>query len=182
MNDQLSLQRQQMDLLNSQNIPTLGITFGLVNENDFRNWRVTMMAPIDSPYKGGLFYLTVSFPELYPNVPPVICFKTPIYHINVNPFVPRNPGAEPLGFIPIRSLGFWNNNSSIKEVFLSIYSLFYYGNIDFAYEIGKTREYQNNRSLFEEKARIFSEKYANPVTVNDNVDTSQNWNFNLDMY
>ena len=60
--------------------------------------------------------------------------------------------------------------------------MFYYGNIDFAYEIGKTREYQNNRSLFEEKARIFSEKYANPVTVNENVDTSHNWNFNLDSY
>ena len=180
MESQVSLQIQQMEFLNSQNIPTLGITFGLINENDFRNWRVTMMGPIDSPYKGGLFYLTIHFPESYPNDPPLICFKTPIYHINVNPFAPINQGAEPLGFIPIRSLGFWKSNYSVKEIFLSIYSLFYYGNLDFSYGTEKTQEYKNHRITYEEKARIFTDKYANPLTINNNnISSDQNWNFNL---
>ena len=178
MNDgQLLIQNQQIEFLNSQSIPTLGITFGLFNENDFTNWRVTMMAPKDTSYKGGLFYLSVHFPEFYPNVPPVICFITPIYHMNVNPFVPRNPGADPLGFIPIQSLGFWNSNYSIKEIFLSIYSLFYYVNLEYSYGFSRIEEYKNNRAVYEEKIKHYTKLYANPSTnSNDfNRNRDRNW-------
>ena len=43
-----------------------------------------MIAPKDSLYSGGLFFLQIIFPNDYPNSAPEIKFITPIYHINVN--------------------------------------------------------------------------------------------------
>ena len=173
----------QIEYLNKQSIPSLGITFGMYN-NDFNNWRVTMMAPADTSYKGGLFYLSIHFPQTFPLMPPEVCFLTPIYHINVNPFYPCNQGAKPLGYIPIESLGFWNPYCSIKELFLSIYSLFYYGNLAFPYGSEKTNEYKNDRALYEEKIKYFTRKYANASSRNNSSAFQRNnsWDFTFNIY
>jgi len=36
------------------------------------NWVATMLAPDDSPYKNGMFYLSVKFPKDYPFKPPLV--------------------------------------------------------------------------------------------------------------
>jgi len=36
------------------------------------NWVATMLAPDDSPYKNGMFYLAVKFPKDYPFKPPLV--------------------------------------------------------------------------------------------------------------
>lgn len=43
-----------------------------------------MKGPISTPYEGGKFALTLTFPENYPFKPPTILFKTKIYHPNIN--------------------------------------------------------------------------------------------------
>ena len=40
-------------------ISCLGETAGLENNNDYKKWKVTLLGPRDSPYKGGLFLINI---------------------------------------------------------------------------------------------------------------------------
>ena len=80
--------------LSNNPLSNCGITVGLLNENSYRDWRVAMLGPKDTSYKGGIFFLNVHFPDNYPNEPPEVCFITPIYHLNINPKAPKFEGDE----------------------------------------------------------------------------------------
>ena len=119
-------------------IANCGITIGLFND-DIRKWKVTNLGPKDTSYKGGLFYLSINFPNDYPSKPPEVCFITPIYHVNVNPKAPTFPGAESLGHICISTLNWWKPEYTMREVLTNIFALFYLVNPESPYDL-KTAE------------------------------------------
>jgi ubiquitin-protein ligase len=41
--------------------------------------------PDDTPYEGGLYTATLSFPKTYPNAPPKMQFTCDMYHPNIYP-------------------------------------------------------------------------------------------------
>ena len=166
--------------LHENPISNCGITVGLINEDSYDDWKITLTGPADTFYKNGLFRLNIHFPPEYPNKAPEVFFITPIYHLNVNPTVPRNPGGESLGHVCISTLNWWNPQYTMREVLLNIYSLFYSQNVESPYGIERAKEYQENEDVFFEKVKLFIKKYAYPQNINKNYDRSQDWDFNLE--
>ena len=168
--------------LNKNSISNIGATAGLENEKDkdYRIWRISLLGPKDTPYKGGVFLLNIEFPDEYPIKPPEVYFKTPIYHLNVNPRAPRSPEDIPLGHVSISTLSWWKPEYKIREVLINIYALFYKANPESPYGLARAEEYRNNRGLYEEKIKFFSRKYAHPFLQAKNkikYERDKDWDF-----
>ena len=160
--------------LNKNPIVNCGITVGLFDKNDIRKWKVTIFGPKDTSYRGGLFFFSVIFPEEYPFKAPGICFMTPIYHVNVNHKAPRNPNSYPLGYVDISTLNLWTPFYTMREVLTNLFALFYLGNSESPFALERADEFRNNREVYEEKIKYFTEKYANPIR------SAGPWNPNID--
>ena len=163
--------------INNNPIINIGLTVGLLEENDYRKWRVTLTGPKDSLYKGGLFFINIEFPDDYPLKPPEIYFKTPIYHLNVNPRAPRSPEDIPLGHISISNLSWWKPEYKMKEVLINIYALFYKANPESPYGLARAEEFRENKKIYEEKAIYFTKKYASPKNINIKYERDKDWDF-----
>ena len=159
-----------------------GITVGLVDGSNF-DWQITLTAPKDTVYQGGLFILRAHFPPDYPNHPPEVYFITPIYHVNVKPTAPKTEGEESLGHVCISTLNWWSPQYKMKEVLLNIYSLFYMHNPESAYGTERAKEYNDEQdtkhSIYFEKVKYFTKKYANPKNSNYAYDPNQDWDFTI---
>ena len=176
----MSLERLYKEFhdLHRNPICNCGITIGLVNENSYKDWKITMTGPKDSYYKDGLFFLNAHFPDNYPNEPPEVFFITPIYNLNVNPKAPKNEGDESLGHICISTLNWWKPEYTMREVLHNIYLLFYCCNSTSGYGIERTKEYIENNEVYLEKAKYFTKKYAKFKYL-VNYDKTVDWDFSL---
>ena len=151
------------------------------DKNNIYEWEASFYGPKDTSYKGGLFFLSIKFPIDYPEHGPEICFKTPIYHINVNPIKSNLPGAEPLGHISISTLKLWKPKYRMREVLPNIFALFYMVNPESAYGLERVDEFRDNRCLYENKIKYFTKKYANPIKYHINKNIDDSWDFSYDV-
>ena len=166
--------KQEYVDLNNNPISNIGVTVGLLDEDNIFEWRCTLMGPKDTSYKGGIFFLKIKFPDNYPNKPPEVAFITPIYHINVNPNKTDN-STEPLGHVCISTLNWWQPTSKIRAVLSDIFALFYMANPDSPYGLDRANEFRYDRIIHEEKIKYFTKKYANSTNANKEYDSS--WDF-----
>ena len=159
----------------------LGLTIGLLNDDDIFAWKACFPAPQDSLYKGGFFKFKIIFPQYYPECRPEIAFITPIYHLNVKYF---SGGSLSLGHVGAKFLNIWEPKSKLLETFSQLYTIFYMSNPDSCYDNTnqeRKNEFLNNRDLYEIKVRYFTQKYAHPYKFNkyDN-NNNKSWDFTLD--
>ena len=167
--------KEEYTELNNNPNANIGASVGLPDEDNIFEWQCSLMGPKDTSYNGGVFFLSIKFPEEYPKKAPEVVFKTPIYHINVNPRKSEGKGAEPLGHVCISTLNWWKPESRIKQVLSDIFALFYMANPDSPYGLERADEFRFNKTLHEEKIRYFTAKYAKPQIANRQYDES--WDF-----
>ena len=56
-----------------------------MNDDDLFKWNVLFEGTEDSLYEGGYFKATLTFPDDYPNNPPVMVFNSKMWHPNIYP-------------------------------------------------------------------------------------------------
>ena len=153
----------------------LNISVGLPDENNIHKWRVTLKAPQDSNYNGGLFLAEIIFPEEYPDRSPEIHFITPIYHIDVNP---RKSQTERLGHVSTTITNWWKPATTAREMLAKLFAIFYWQEPESPYGLDMCTEYRQNRELYEHKVRYFTKKYASPSNIWKYDD--KDWDFSVD--
>ncbi|EAN31068.2 Ubiquitin-conjugating enzyme E2 1 [Theileria parva strain Muguga] len=52
-------------------------------DSDIFHWQAVILGPDNTEWEGGIFSLSLTFPQDYPNKPPVVKFLTRIFHPNV---------------------------------------------------------------------------------------------------
>ena len=67
MNYTLMRLKKEFELCSNDNDLTgIGCTFGLVNDNNYFKWKVSMIGPKGTPYENGVFVIHIIFPNNYP--------------------------------------------------------------------------------------------------------------------
>ena len=126
------------------------------NEENYKEWRVQLPGPKDSPYEDGIFELRIKFDYLgrsYPLYPPKVEFITKIYH----PFVQTSTGRTSFSFLYEN----WNIDFSVYDILKKIQNELKNPNMgNPVYEIEILRQYKESRKDFEKTAREWTNKYA----------------------
>ena len=145
-----TLKRIQKELQDLQKDPPANCSAGPLNDDMFE-WQATIMGPENSPYKGGLFYLKISFPSDYPFKPPKCQFLTKIYHPNIN-----SHGSICLDILKEN----WSPALTVSKLLLSICSLIDDPNPDDPLMIDSADLYKNNREEYNLIAQEWTQIYA----------------------
>ena len=146
----MALKRINKELADVLKDPPLGCSCGPVEEDPFV-WEGAITGPDDTPYAGGVFKLSISFPTDYPFKPPKVSFKTRIYHPNIN-----SSGGICLDILKDQ----WSPALTIIKVLLSIASLLNEPNPDDPLVPDIATEYKFYRSTFNRRAKDYTLMYA----------------------
>ena len=134
-----------------ENDPPENCSAGPIKDDNLFNWEGTIMGPCDSPYSGGLFKLSIVFPENYPFKPPKIKFITKILHPNINRF-----GSICLDILNVN----WSPILNISKVLLSICSLLNDPNENDPLNSNLARIYKEDREKYKKIVRNYTLTHA----------------------
>jgi ubiquitin-conjugating enzyme E2 D/E len=146
----MSLKRINKELIDLGRDPPSSCSAGPTGENMFQ-WQATIMGPGDSPYAGGVFFLSITFPTDYPFKPPKVSFTTKIYHPNIN-----QNGSICLDILRDQ----WSPALTISKVLLSICSMLTDPNPDDPLVPDIAHLYKTDRARYEATAREWTRKHA----------------------
>ena len=130
--------------------PPANCSAGPIDDN-LNHWQATIMGPENSPYEGGVFYLSIEFPKDYPFKPPKIRFLTKIYHCNIS-----SSGSICLDILKEQ----WSPALTISKVLLSICSLMDDPNPDDPLVTDIADLLNSDKEKHDENAKLYTLRFA----------------------
>ncbi|XP_027369013.1 ubiquitin-conjugating enzyme E2 30-like isoform X2 [Abrus precatorius] len=146
----MALKRINKELKDVLTDPPSSCNAGPTSDDMFR-WQASIVGPADSPYAGGVFLVSIHFPQDYPFKPPKVSFRTKVYHPNIN-----SSGSICLDILKDQ----WSPALTISKVLLSICSLLTDPNPDDPLVPEIARMYKTDKAKYEATARAWTQKYA----------------------
>ncbi|XP_034235787.1 ubiquitin-conjugating enzyme E2 T-like [Thrips palmi] len=128
--------------------PPAGISLCPISEDNVLELRATIIGLAGTPYESGVFKLDVSITDRYPYEPPMVRFKTPVYHPNID-----TSGRICLELLKLPPTGCWRPVVTIEGVLLAIQSLMATPNPDDPLMDGIARQYVTDKKEFERSAK-----------------------------
>ena len=136
----------------------LGLSVGLVDENNFYKWSVVIFGPTETIYEGGFFRAILTFPEDYPNNPPKMQFTTKMWHPNIYKdgrvciSILHPPGTDKFNEQE-KAEERWRPSLGAEEILLSVISMLNDPNPDSPANIDAAVMFRKNREEYNSKVR-----------------------------
>ncbi|CAG8544759.1 1227_t:CDS:2 [Funneliformis mosseae] len=151
----MALKRINKELADLRRDPPPLCSAGPIGDDLF-HWQATIMGPSESPYVGGVFFLSIVFPTDYPFKPPKVTFTTRVYHPNIN-----SNGSICLDDLKDQ----WSPALTISKVLIAIRSRLIDPNPDDPLEPEIAHLYKSDRNRYEDTAREWTRKFASGVIM-----------------
>ena len=155
--------RVQKEIKMMTNDPPHGIGMWPVSDK-LDSLEAMIEGPENSPFEGGEFRLAITIPDNYPNVPPLIKFKTFIYHPNID-----SQGRICLDSLKQEPHGSWRPSLNLSTVLTQIRMLMTDPNVNDPLDHEIADLYSRQREKYINKAKEMTEKYAKPHVNTDGV-------------
>ena len=146
-----ALKRIQKELTEFNKEPPEGFSAGPVDDSDMFKWEASITGPEESPFENGTFQLSIEFPKDFPFKPPKVEFTTKVYHPNV-----KSTGTICLDILKDA----WSPDITVSKLLLAIQNLLINPNIDHPLEPEIAELYKKDKNAYNEKAKEWTEKYA----------------------
>ena len=125
-------------------------------DDDLMLWQATIIGPTDTPYSGGVFYLSIHFSQDYPFKPPAVRFTTPIYHCNID-----RKGEICMDVLKEQ----WSPALTISKLLLSLCSLLCEPNPEDPLAPDIAELLVRDRASHDEMARLWTLRHATEFTI-----------------
>eukprot|EP01031_Cornospumella_fuschlensis_P030826 gene30826-37243_t len=151
------LRRQFAELARN---PPDGVSVGLGEDESIFNWEILLVGPPDTLYEGGFFNATLTFPQDFPNMPPKMVFKTPIWHPNVYEdgtvcISILHPPGEDRYNQQESAVERWRPILGVEQIIVSVISMLSDPNDDSPANIDAAVMWRNDRAAFKKKVREY---------------------------
>jgi ubiquitin-conjugating enzyme E2 D len=115
-------------------------------------WKALVIGPEDSPYQNGVFIVSITIPTSYPFRPPIVTFRTKVYHPNVNTY----SGAICDHILKEE----WRPTMSLRWVLAVIRTLLESPSLDHPLEPEIAREMNEHPETFHKTAKEWTKQFA----------------------
>jgi ubiquitin-protein ligase len=124
-------------------------------EDDMFHWTGHIKGVDNTPYANGEFKVDIRFTTKYPMEPPIVKFKTKIYHPNIS-----QHGMIYLSILRRKPDGEWSAAWTLGKALIAIRSLFASANPDDPLNPQAANLYLRDKVAFDAQALVMTQEYA----------------------